>query len=77
MAYTSAGLLIILLSIFSSLYAQPEKVTRKPLRVGVVGLVHDHVHGILGRENRGDIEIVGIAEPNHDLAVQLFKAARL
>jgi predicted dehydrogenase len=73
MGYKSAGLLILLLSTFFSLYAQPEKVQRKPLRVGVVGLVHDHVHGILGRENKGDIEIVGIAEPNHDLAVQLSK----
>lgn len=40
----------------------------KPLRVGVVGLVHTHVHWILGREDRGDIEIVGIAEPNRELA---------
>lgn len=40
----------------------------KPLRVAVVGLVHTHVHWILGRENRGDIEIVGIAEPNRQLA---------
>lgn len=38
------------------------------LRVGVVGLVHTHVHWILGREDRGDIEIVGIVEPNRDLA---------
>ncbi len=42
--------------------------TRKPLRVGVVGLVHTHVHWVLGRENRGDIDIVGIAEPNKELA---------
>lgn len=42
----------------------------KPLRVGVVGLVHTHVHWILGREDRGDIEIVGIVEPNRELALQ-------
>ncbi len=46
--------------------AQPDR--QPPLRVGVVGLVHTHVHWILGRENRGDIEIVGIAEPNRELA---------
>jgi predicted dehydrogenase len=40
----------------------------KPLRVGIVSLTHTHVHGILGRENRGDIEIVGIAEPDRALA---------
>lgn len=39
-----------------------------PLRVGVVGLVHTHVHWILGREKTVDIEIVGIVEPNRELA---------
>ena len=42
----------------------------KSLKVGVIGLVHTHVHWILGREKRGDIEIVGIVEPNKDLASQ-------
>lgn len=41
---------------------------QNPLRVGVVGLVHTHVHWILGREDQGDIEIVGIVEPNRALA---------
>ncbi|WP_020537575.1 Gfo/Idh/MocA family protein [Lewinella cohaerens] len=41
-----------------------------PLRVGVIGLVHTHVHWILGREDQGDIEIVGIVEPNRQLAEQ-------
>ena len=40
----------------------------KPLKVGVVGLVHTHVHWILGRKPAGDIEIVGIVEPNRELA---------
>ncbi|GAA4505686.1 Gfo/Idh/MocA family oxidoreductase [Hymenobacter ginsengisoli] len=39
-----------------------------PLRVGIAGLTHTHVHGILGRAKRGDIVIVGIAEPNRELA---------
>lgn len=41
---------------------------KNPLKVGVIGLVHTHVHWILGREDRGDIEIVAIVEPNRDLA---------
>lgn len=45
----------------------------KTLRVGVVGLVHTHVHWILGREDYGDIEVVGIVEPNVDLAQQYAK----
>ncbi|MEM9259459.1 MAG: Gfo/Idh/MocA family oxidoreductase, partial [Bacteroidota bacterium] len=39
-----------------------------PLKIGVVGLTHTHVHWILGREDIGDIEIVGIVEPNRELA---------
>ena len=46
---------------------------KKALRIGVVGLVHTHVHWILGREDRGDIEIVGIAEANRDLAERYAK----
>lgn len=45
----------------------------EPLRVGVVGLTHDHVHWILGRPDRGDIKIVGIVEPNGDLARRYAK----
>lgn len=44
-----------------------------PVRVGVAGLTHTHVHGLLGREKRGDIEIVGIAEPNRALAERFTK----
>jgi len=41
---------------------------KKPLRIGIVGLTHTHVHWILGRPERGDIVIVGIVEPNRELA---------
>lgn len=41
---------------------------KKPLRMGIAGITHSHVHGLLGRPQRGDIEIVGIVEPNRDLA---------
>lgn len=40
----------------------------EPLKVAVIGLTHTHVHWILGREDFGDIEIIGIVEPNRDLA---------
>ncbi len=55
------------------LKAQQEYKIQKPLRVAVAGLVHDHVHWILGRKNRDDIEIVGIAEPNRALAEKYAK----
>ncbi|OEK02139.1 oxidoreductase [Roseivirga sp. 4D4] len=50
---------------FGQMQAQEQK---KPLQVAVIGLTHTHVHWILGREDRGDIEIIGIVESNKDLA---------
>ena len=41
-----------------------------PLRVGVVGLTHTHVHWILGRPKDDKLKIVGIVEPNKDLATR-------
>lgn len=49
----------------------------QPLRVGIAGLTHDHVNGILGRAERGDIIIVGIAEPNKELAKRLMDRYKL
>src|ERR1043165_9848204 len=51
--------------------------TSKPLRIGIAGLTHDHVHGILARAHDGDIEIVGIAEPNRELAARYLKQYNL
>jgi len=43
----------------------------RPLRVGIVGLVHGHVHGFLdASRNSPEIDIVGIAEPDRKLALQ-------
>ena len=45
--------------------------TPAPLRVGIVGLVHGHVQGFLQQSlHNPEIEIVGIAEPDAQLASQ-------
>lgn len=68
-------LIFCLVAFTESMHAQdltgfvaPVNTSTKPLRLGVVGLTHTHVHWILGRENKGDISIVGIVEPNKALA---------
>src|SRR5688572_19005804 len=66
-------LISLLFNLSNQVMAQKDKEIKKPLRIGVVGLVHTHVHWILGRENRGDIEIAGIAEPNRELATTYSK----
>lgn len=59
---------LLTFGILLSSFAFSQKKSTPPLRVGVVGLVHSHVHWILGRPDRGDIEMVGIVEPNRELA---------
>jgi predicted dehydrogenase len=51
--------------------------TQKPFRMGIAGLTHSHVHWLLSRAHDGDIEIVGIAEQNRDLAERLLKQYNL
>lgn len=62
------GLATLALAANTPMMARSLKKSIRPLRIGVVGLVHTHVHWILGRPKADDIEIVGIVEPNRDLA---------
>lgn len=50
---------------------QADPNARPPLRIAIAGLVHDHITGLL-RElpRRNDIALVGIAEPNAQLAAK-------
>jgi predicted dehydrogenase len=49
-------------------------LSQTPVRIGIDGLTHDHIHGLL-RDfgKRQDIQIVGIAEKNKDLVQRLAK----
>ncbi|AMJ65690.1 Gfo/Idh/MocA family protein [Hymenobacter sp. PAMC 26628] len=68
-----AAFFSLLLLLTTSPPAGAQAKAGAPVRVGVAGLTHTHVHGILGRAKRGDIEIVGIAEPNRALAERYAK----
>jgi len=74
-----AGLVLVLIQVTSgwSQSTLTENKKNKPLRVGVVGLVHGHVHWILANKKKSNIEIVGIVEPNRDLAERLTKQYNL
>lgn len=63
---------------------EPERTTTRlstqtgPLRIGVVGLVHGHVEGLLGpASQRTDLRIVGVYEPNRALFDRLAKKYKL
>jgi predicted dehydrogenase len=68
---------IFLSTLFFSLIIDVSGQQIKPLRIGIAGLTHDHVRGLLARAKDSDVEIVGIAEPNRDLAEKYLKQYNL
>jgi len=59
---------LVVSTLFMNLHILKSQSKTIPLKIGVIGLTHTHVHWILGRPDRGDITIVGIVEPNRELA---------
>lgn len=68
----AALLLHVYLSASSTADAQ-----KRPLQLAVVGLSHGHAPMILGREDRGDVRVVGIYEPNREVAERYANRYRL
>jgi len=54
--------------LFLSTGVNAQSSTYKPVRIAVAGITHGHAGFILGRKPKPDIELVGIYEPNIDLA---------
>jgi predicted dehydrogenase len=50
---------------------------QKILRVGVAGLAHDHVHGILNQYKKGEVIIAGISESDEQLVKRYKKDYQL
>jgi len=42
----------------------------KSIKIGIVGLTHTHVHWIFNSNANEEFEIVGIVEPNKELAMR-------
>jgi predicted dehydrogenase len=64
------ALLLLLLAVWPGL-ARPASLPgpqAEPIRLGVARLTHGHVNWILARPERGDVEVVGIYEPDSELA---------
>ena len=47
--------------------------TQKPIRMAIAGMTHGHTSFILGRKDKGDFQLVGVFEPNTELANKLSK----
>jgi predicted dehydrogenase len=65
---------IFVFTLFAAAHCQGQSMRAEahaPLRVGIVGLVHGHVTGFLQQSlHNPEIELVGIAEPDGQLAAQ-------
>ena len=68
----SKNLIALLLLIICASIASAQK-----LKVCVAGLNHDHIYGILNAQKNGQVEIIGIAEPNHELWTKYGKMFNL
>ena len=64
---------VVLLIALSIVFQNGQSQESAPVKIGIAGLTHGHVAWILGRGDRGDIEVVGIAESNRELATRLSK----
>ncbi|HEV2717328.1 MAG TPA: Gfo/Idh/MocA family oxidoreductase, partial [Terriglobales bacterium] len=61
----------LLSTMFAVTLAFSAQAAGPPLRVGIVGLVHGHVHGFLQQSlHSPEIEIVAVVEPDKQLLVQ-------
>lgn len=64
-------IIVLLLSYFPGSSAQNSK--KQPVRIAIAGLTHDHVHLFFRRHDQGDIKLVGVFEPNQELAQRYAK----
>jgi predicted dehydrogenase len=68
---------LFLFLLFTSSVTMSQGQQPKPLRIGIAGLTHDHVGWLLSRAHDSDIQIVGIAEKNRELAERYLKKYNL
>lgn len=67
----------IYLLIITILSIQLVSAQTAPVRMGIVGMTHDHVNGILNSPTHEGMILVGFAEPNKELAMRRLKKAKL
>jgi len=73
-AFTFYAKALLLISFFSTAAKQ---LSAQKINVVVAGLNHDHVHGILQQYNKGNVNIIGIAEPSLGLREKYGKLYHL
>ncbi|HVX50333.1 MAG TPA: hypothetical protein VHB48_09245, partial [Chitinophagaceae bacterium] len=65
--------IVCFLTIAVTVIIPARQLNAQLLRVGVAGLNHDHVNNIMNQNKNGEVVIIGIAEPDAQLAAK-YKA---
>ncbi|WP_277979056.1 Gfo/Idh/MocA family protein [Sphingomonas phyllosphaerae] len=66
-------LIAFLMIMFAATAATAPQRADRPVRVAIARLTHGHVGGLLGRRAIGDVEIVGIYEPDRAVAARYVR----
>jgi len=66
--------IILILFLVTLIPLQAQNKQQKPLRIAIAGMTHAHVGFILNRENKSDLKIVGVYEPNREMAERYAKS---
>jgi predicted dehydrogenase len=70
--------LVLVSSLFISMSAVWPQEVKPPVHVAMMGLVHDHAYGFIPlTRNRADVQLVGIVEPDVELAASYARRFNL
>jgi predicted dehydrogenase len=61
----------VIIIAFANLQAQTSM--EKPIRLAIAGMTHSHIAFFMGRKNKSDFDLVGIYEPNREMALRYAK----
>src|ERR1039458_3099382 len=61
----------VIIIAFTNLQAQTS--TEKPIRLAIAGMTHSHIAFFFGRKNKSDFKLVGVYEPNREMALRYAK----
>jgi predicted dehydrogenase len=65
--------LIAISSIVIALANLEAQTTAKPIRIAIAGMTHGHIAFFFGKKNTSDFTLIGIYEPNREMALRYAK----
>lgn len=70
----SNSFIFLVILVFMVFNLQAQEPSDKPIRLAIAGGTHGHIAFILGRKPKSDFTLVGLYEPNRELALRLAKS---